>query len=77
MKTREGIDQMARIANEISDLVLEFGGSLSGEHGDGIVRGAFADKMFGGELVQHFREVKNAFDPNGVMNPNKIFDTLR
>ncbi|GIT58809.1 MAG: hypothetical protein Ct9H300mP19_07570 [Dehalococcoidia bacterium] len=47
MKTREGIDQMARIANEISDLVLEFGGSLSGEHGDGIVRGAFADKMFG------------------------------
>ena len=75
MKTREGIDQMARIANEISDLVLEFGGSLSGEHGDGIVRGAFADKMFGQELVQHFREVKNAFDPNGVMNPNKIFDT--
>ena len=75
MKTLDGIDQMARIADEISDLVLEFGGSLSGEHGDGIVRGAFADKMFGSDLVQHFREVKSAFDPNGVMNPNKIFDT--
>ncbi len=75
MKTQSGIDQMARIADEISDLVLEFGGSLSGEHGDGIVRGAFAEKMFGTDLVQHFREVKTAFDPKGVMNPNKIFDT--
>lgn len=75
LKNRDGIDQMAQIADEISDLVLEFGGSLSGEHGDGIVRGAFADKMFGSELVQHFREVKAAFDPKGVMNPNKIFDT--
>ena len=75
MKTRAGMDQMAKIADEISDLVLEFGGSLSGEHGDGIVRGAFADKMFGSDLVQHFREVKAAFDPNSVMNPNKIFDT--
>ncbi|MBN4064324.1 FAD-binding protein [Dehalococcoides mccartyi] len=75
MKTQVGIDQMARIADEVSDLVLEFGGSLSGEHGDGIVRGAFADKMFGTDLVQHFREVKSAFDPQRVMNPNKIFDT--
>ena len=75
LKTSGGIEMMSRIADEISDLVLEFGGALSGEHGDGIVRGAWAEKMFGPDLVQHFRDVKQAFDPNGVMNPNKIFDT--
>ena len=75
LKNKAGMERMARIADEVSDLVLEFGGSLSGEHGDGIVRGAFADKMFGSELVQHFRDVKKAFDPKQVMNPNKIFDT--
>ena len=75
LKNDDGIEMMSRIADEVSDLVLEFGGSLSGEHGDGIVRGAWADKMFGPDLVQHFREVKGAFDPKGVMNPGKIFDT--
>ena len=75
LKNDNGINTMKRISDEISDLVLEFGGSLSGEHGDGIVRGAWADKMFGPELVEYFREVKIAFDPHGVMNPNKIFDT--
>ena len=75
LKNDNGIKTMERISDEISDLVLEFGGSLSGEHGDGIVRGAWADKMFGPELVEYFREVKIAFDPHGVMNPNKIFDT--
>ena len=75
LKNDNGINTMERISDEISDLVLEFGGSLSGEHGDGIVRGAWADKMFGSELVEYFREVKIAFDPHGVMNPNKIFDT--
>ena len=75
LKKNAGIDTMYQIADEISDLVLEFGGSLSGEHGDGIVRGAWAEKMFGSELVGHFREVKDLFDPNGIMNPGKVFDT--
>ncbi len=75
LKKNTGIDTMYQIADEISDLVLEFGGSLSGEHGDGIVRGAWAEKMFGPELVNHFREVKDLFDPNGIMNPGKVFDT--
>ena len=75
LKKDAGIDTMYQIADEISDLVLEFGGSLSGEHGDGIVRGAWAEKMFGAELVDHFREVKGLFDPNGIMNPGKVFDT--
>ncbi len=75
LKKNTGIDTMYQIADEISDLVLEFGGSLSGEHGDGIVRGAWAEKMFGTELVNHFREVKDLFDPNSIMNPGKVFDT--
>ncbi len=75
LKLTTGIDRMYAIADEISDLVLEFKGSLSGEHGDGIVRGAWAEKMFGSELVQSFREVKGLFDPHGIMNPGKVFDT--
>ncbi len=75
LKTQEGIDRMERISSEIADLVLEFNGSLTGEHGDGIVRGHWANKMFGDELVQHFRDVKKSFDPKGIMNPGKIFDT--
>ena len=55
--------------------MLEFGGALSGEHGDGLVRGAFNEKMFGSELYQAFREVKKTFDPNGLFNPGRIVDT--
>ena len=75
LKTPTGVEQMEHIAQGVADLVLEFGGSLSGEHGDGIVRGAFAEKMFGPQLVGAFRELKHTFDPQGIMNPGKIFDT--
>jgi FAD/FMN-containing dehydrogenase/Fe-S oxidoreductase len=75
IKDSEGVEKMAAIAEEISDLVLEFGGSLTGEHGDGIVRGVFTEKMFGSELYQAFRELKTAFDPDSIMNPGKIIDT--
>lgn len=70
----EGIWQMTSIAEQISDLVLEFGGSLSGEHGDGLARSMFNEKMFGSQIYQAFREVKWAFDPEGLMNPGKIVD---
>ena len=75
VKRREGLATMELMAREVADLVLEFGGSLSGEHGDGIVRGAFTERMFGSELYQAFRELKQAFDPDGLMNPGKIIDT--
>ena len=75
VKTVSGIEQMLRISEAISDLVLEFSGSLTGEHGDGIVRGHWAEKMYGSQLVEHFRRVKATFDPQQVMNPGKIFDT--
>jgi FAD/FMN-containing dehydrogenase/NAD-dependent dihydropyrimidine dehydrogenase PreA subunit len=75
LKTSAGIAQFERIANEVADLVLEFGGALSGEHGDGLVRGAFNEKMFGSELYQAFRTVKKTFDPQGLFNPGRIVDT--
>ena len=74
LKTAQGLEKMQSIAEDISDLVLEFDGALSGEHGDGIVRGAWTEKMFGPRLYQAFREVKHAFDPDGIINPGKIVD---
>ena len=74
LKDQEGVDRMVSIAEEIGDLVLEYGGSMSGEHGDGLVRSWFNRKMFGEQLYSAFRDVKQAFDPNGIMNPGKIVD---
>jgi len=75
MKTAEGVQRFEAIANDIADLVLEFGGALSGEHGDGLVRGPFNQKMFGPTLYESFRTVKRTFDPGGLFNPGKIVDT--
>jgi FAD/FMN-containing dehydrogenase/Fe-S oxidoreductase len=75
IKSRDGMEKMEAIATDIAELVEEFDGAYSGEHGDGIVRGFFTEKMFGPELTDAFREVKKAFDPTGIMNPGKIFDT--
>jgi FAD/FMN-containing dehydrogenase/Fe-S oxidoreductase len=74
MKTDAGVKQFEAIANDISDLVLEFGGALSGEHGDGLVRGPFMEKMFGPTLYAAFRTIKQTFDPFGLFNPGKIVD---
>jgi len=69
------VKKFESIANAIADLVLEFGGALSGEHGDGMVRGPFTEKMFGPVLYEAFRTVKRTFDPSGLFNPGKIVDT--
>jgi len=74
MKTASGLHKFEAIANEIADLVLEYGGALSGEHGDGLVRSPFLKKMFGDKLYEAFREIKHAFDPEGIFNPGKIVD---
>ncbi len=74
MKTAAGVRQFEAIATEIADLVLEFGGALSGEHGDGLVRGPFMARMFGPVLYDAFRTVKRTFDPEGLFNPGKIVD---
>jgi FAD/FMN-containing dehydrogenase/Fe-S oxidoreductase len=75
LKTADGVRTFEAIANDVADLVLEFGGALSGEHGDGLVRGPFVEKMFGPVLYDGFRTVKRAFDPDGLFNPGKIVDS--
>ena len=74
LKTEEGIRQFEAIATDVADLVLEYGGALSGEHGDGLVRSPFQEKMFGPILYNAFREIKRAFDPQNLLNPGKIVD---
>ena len=72
--TREGVDNYRRFLEGAGDLIANYGGSLSGEHGDGQARAELLPKMFGGELVQAFREFKAIWDPDGMMNPGKVSD---
>jgi FAD/FMN-containing dehydrogenase/Fe-S oxidoreductase len=72
--TAAGIETWKRFLNEAAHLVTSYGGSLSGEHGDGQARGTLLPIMFGDELVQAFREFKAIWDPNGKMNPGKVVD---
>ena len=65
---------MRAVAEEVRDLVLEFGGVNSSEHGDGLVRSEFNRQVFGDALYAAMREVKRLFDPAGRMNPGKIVD---
>jgi FAD/FMN-containing dehydrogenase/Fe-S oxidoreductase len=74
LKTQDGVEQFQSIADEVAELVLKYGGALSGEHGDGLVRSPFQEKMYGPVLYQAFRELKRTFDPQGIFNPGKIVD---
>ena len=72
LKEDLGAKQLRAIAEESFDVVADYKGSHSGEHGDGIVRSEFHEKMFGKRLVGAFEELKDRFDPAGVLNPGKI-----
>ena len=76
LKEDEEIEKMAAIAEEVSDLVLEYGGAMSGEHGDGLARSQWVPKFFGEKLYGAFVEVKRLFDPENRMNPGKIVNAL-
>ena len=75
LKTKEGNQQFRIIAEEIAQLVKKYKGSLSGEHGDGRLRGEFIPYMVGQKNYELLKRVKNVFDPNHIFNPNKIVDT--
>ncbi len=75
LKTKEGIEQFHAIALEMAQLVKTFRGSLSGEHGDGRLRGEFIPFMIGEENYQLLKKIKRAWDPYGLFNPGKITDT--
>lgn len=77
MKQPEGFAKMRAIAEETAELVRRFGGSYSGEHGDGISRSEFIAPMFGPALTRAFEEVKDSFDPGNLLNPGKIVRPLR
>jgi FAD/FMN-containing dehydrogenase/Fe-S oxidoreductase len=70
----DGVSRMRRIAEGVADLVVDCGGSLSGEHGDGLARSEFLERMYGPEILRAFSEVKALFDPEGVLNPGVIVD---
>lgn len=68
--------RLRRIAEQTAELVLKYGGALTGEHGDGIVRSEFLPRMYGARIVAAFERIKRAFDPDGIFNPHKIVDPL-
>ena len=74
LKQQEDVTLLRRISAKAFDLVCEYGGSWSGEHGDGLVRSYKNQEFFGEQLYQAFREIKRTFDPMGLMNPGKIID---
>jgi FAD/FMN-containing dehydrogenase/Fe-S oxidoreductase len=75
-KTTEGVAKYRRFIEEAADIVLKYGGSFSGEHGDGQARAALLPKMFGLELMQAFVEFKALWDPLNRMNPGKLIDPV-
>ena len=77
LQTKDGIAKFRKFMEEAADLVVSYGGSISGEHGDGQSRGELLPKMFGPELVQAFREFKSAWDPEWKMNPGKLIEPYK
>ncbi|MBT6101071.1 MAG: FAD-binding oxidoreductase [Oceanospirillaceae bacterium] len=76
-RSAEGISQWRKFSVEIAELVVQFGGSLSGEHGDGQAKGEFLPVMFGPELMYAFRRFKQIWDPEQRMNPGKLIDAYK
>ncbi len=74
LKTLKGRAQYRQIADAVADTVIKYQGSITGEHGQGIARGEYSQRLFGTELMDAFRAVKRAFDPHNRLNPGKIVD---
>ena len=74
LESTDGIAKYRKFVEEAADLVVSYGGSLSGEHGDGQARAELLPKMFGPELMEAFREFKTAWDPDWKMNPGKVIE---
>jgi FAD/FMN-containing dehydrogenase/Fe-S oxidoreductase len=77
LRTEDGIAAYRSFVQDAADLVVSYGGSLSGEHGDGQSRGELLERMFGPELVRAFGELKAVFDPGDRMNPGKVVHPYR
>ena len=77
LESIEGVRTFRQFMEEAADLVVRYGGSLSGEHGDGQARAELLPKMFGPEIMQGFREFKSLWDPDWKMNPGKLIEPYR
>lgn len=77
IKSVEGLSAMRAIAEEAVSLVLSLDGAVSGEHGDGIARSEWLERSYGTEIMNAFRLLKSAADPEGLLNPGKIIDPPR
>jgi len=77
LQSEEGIAKYRKFVEEAADLVVSYGGSLSGEHGDGQARAELLPKMFGPQLMEAFRKFKTAWDPDWKMNPGKVIDPYK
>ncbi|WP_435098616.1 FAD-binding and (Fe-S)-binding domain-containing protein [Halarchaeum sp. P4] len=71
-KTLDGVEAMQSIADDVTDLVVEYGGSVSGEHGDGRARTQWNKKLYGEDLWETFRDLKSAYDPDWLLNPGQV-----
>ena len=74
LKTEKGVNEFRQIATDVARIVKKYRGSLSGEHGDGRLRGEFLESMIGSENYELLRSIKRIWDPNGIFNPGKIID---
>jgi FAD/FMN-containing dehydrogenase/Fe-S oxidoreductase len=74
LKTTEGLKRYRAIGTATTELIIDFEGTTSGEHGEGLTRGEFSKRLFGPRLTEAFRQVKLAFDPQGLMNPGKVVE---
>jgi FAD/FMN-containing dehydrogenase/Fe-S oxidoreductase len=77
LKRSLGVRQLRQIAEKSVELVMRYGGTISGEHGEGIVRGEFSELFFGPKLTQAFKDIKHAFDPDNHLNPGKMVNVPR
>jgi len=75
LKTLKGREQYRNIAEAATDAAIKYQGTITGEHGQGMARGEFTSRLFGDALTGAFREIKQAFDPDSLMNPGKIIDS--
>lgn len=77
LHTAEGLKKLRVVAEQVSALIRQFGGSLAGEHGVGMARTEFLSGQIGPELLEAMRSIKSAFDPQHLLNPGKVLDTGR
>ena len=74
IKDKKGVELMHKVALQTAEIVKKYNGSLSGEHGDGLLRSEFIPLMYGNKIYESFKQIKATWDPSGIFNPGKIVD---